>query len=57
MLYQNTKTGLVIDVSSEIKGNWTKVEGEKTTKTSAETSVSPEIVKPVKKTVRRAKKD
>lgn len=57
MLYQNTKTGVVIDVSSEIKGNWTKVEGEKSAKASAETSVSPEVVKPVKKTTRRAKKE
>lgn len=57
MLYQNTKTGVVIDVSSEIRGNWTKVEGEKSAKASAETSVSPEVVKPVKKTTRRTKKE
>lgn len=57
MLYQNNKTGVVIDVPSELRGNWTKVESGKSEKASAETSVSPENVKPAKKTTRRTKKD
>lgn len=54
MKYQNTKTGAVIDVSSEIKGNWIKVESEKPAKASADTSDSKEDIKPAK--VRRIKK-
>ena len=47
MKYQHKRTGLVIDVPSELKGNWIKVESEKPSQVSADTS-KPEAIKPAK---------
>lgn len=53
MLYRNIKSGAVIEVSCELKGNWEMVVSEKPAKASADTSDS---AKPVKKIVKRVKK-
>lgn len=50
MRYRNTKTGIVIDVSSEIHGDWEKIEEKESAK--APSSIPD---KPLKKTAKKAK--
>jgi hypothetical protein len=49
MFYRNTKTGVIIDVPSEISGNWVKIDGGKSDKETATVSISETDDKPVKK--------
>ena len=55
MLFRNTKTGVIIDVPSEISGNWVKVDGGKPDKETATVSISETDDQPVKRT-RKTKK-
>ena len=45
MKYRNTKTGVIIDVATEVRGNWVKVEdgGAKPAVTLAPDSVEPTV--------------
>lgn len=55
MRFRNTKTGVIIDVPSELKGPWKPVDGgEKATSTASEPVT--EEVKPAKRT-RKTKKE
>ena len=55
MLFRNIKTGVIIDVPSEISGNWVKVDGGKSDKETATVSISETDDQPVKRT-RKTKK-
>lgn len=62
MLFRNIKTGVMVDVLSEIKGaNWVKVGGGKPAKAAIVTPEPEPVVekkadKPKRKTTRRSKK-
>lgn len=57
MKYRNIKSGAIIDVPSEIGGNWVKIDGGKPEKAAAVAPVSSDKEeKPAKKTVRKTKK-
>lgn len=55
MLFRNTITGVIIDVPSEISGNWVKVDGGKSDTETATVSISETDDQPVKRT-RKTKK-
>ena len=52
MLYRNTKTGVIVDVPSEVSGEWEKVE-----KQPSPVSVETEVKTETKKKTPRKKKE
>lgn len=57
MLYRNKKTGVTVDVPTELKGNWIKVGGEPKKAPAVPVSKPKEVEEPVKpKRTRKTKK-